>query len=96
MTTDSAEFFDRAHEIATGCLATNPTDAPVEHRFLEAADAYRFFQAVRGGAAIIVGRDGSFLFANSSVPPMRHEEAFVAGRRTDPEVFENGSGSAPP
>lgn len=91
MTSDETEFFEQAQGIATRCLATVSTDAPIEHQFLEAADAYRFFHAVRGGAAVIVGRDEGILFANSSVPPVRHEEAFVAGRRTDPEVFSGRS-----
>jgi hypothetical protein len=84
---DSA-FLEEAQQIASGYFARLGYDASVEHRLVEGVDAYRFFQAVRGGAAIIVARDGSFLFANSSVPPATHEEAFLAGRRTDPQVFE--------
>ena len=51
-------------------------------------DAYRFFVPVRGGASIIVAKDGSFLFANSAVDPISHEEAFLAGRRTNPALFD--------
>jgi hypothetical protein len=60
----------------------------IEHVYVTEIDAYRFYHAVRGGGAIIVARDGSFLFASSSVPPARHEEAFLSGRRTDPATFE--------
>lgn len=93
MTIEDSQFFDESREIALSCLSRASSAAPVEHKYLESAGAYRFFQSVRGGAAVIVGRDGSFLFANSSVPPVKHEEAFVAGRRTDPDVFEKEPGS---
>lgn len=96
MTVEASEFFDRAQQIARKYLSCVNSDLPVEHRFLDDADAYRFFQPVRGGASIIVARDGTFLFANSSVPPTRHEEAFVAGRRTSPEVFERPANSPRP
>jgi hypothetical protein len=88
MTVQESEFYEQAREIALGYFARLDYDAPIEYRLVEGADAYRFFQDVRGGASIIVARDGSFLFANSSVPPTTHEEAFLAGRRTDPQVFE--------
>ena len=88
MTVEASEFFDRAQQIALDYLSRVNAGAPIDHRFLDEADAYRFFQSVRGGASIIVARDGTFLFANSNVPPAKHEEAFVAGRRTAPEMFE--------
>jgi hypothetical protein len=88
MNVEGSQFFEQAQEIALGYFARLAADAPVEHRLVKGGDAYRFFQAVRGGASIIVDRDGSFLFANSSVPPSTHEEAFLAGRRTDPAVFD--------
>lgn len=94
MTVHDSQFFDEAHAIALNYLSRVSSEAPIEHKFVESADAYRFFQAVRGGASIIVSRDGSFLFANSSVSPPKHVEAFLAGRRTDPEVFTKRFGGA--
>jgi len=96
VTHEVSELFGRAQQIALRYLSCVNADLPVEHRFLDDADAYRFFQPVRGGASIIVARDGTFLFANSSVPPAKHEEAFVAGRRTAPEVFERHADSPRP
>ncbi len=83
MTVDDSPFFDLAQQVAAEHLARTgvPTDA--QHVHLETADAYRFYQPVRGGSAVIVGRDGTCLFASSSVSPAQHEAAFVAGRRTE-------------
>lgn len=93
MTRKDSDFFDRAQQIALSYLTRLSADMPIDHRFLVELDAFRFSQSVRGGASIIVARDGSFLFAHSSVPPTKHQEAFAEGRRTSPEVFDQPSGA---
>ena len=54
---------------------------------LKDGSGYRVYEPIRGGRSIIVANDTSFLFANSSVSPDVHEQAFAEGRRTDPSVF---------
>ena len=83
-----AQFLESAAATATHYLGLVEKGPSIEHVYVESIDAYRFYRAVRGGGAIIVARDGSFLFANSSVPPVRHEEAFLGGRRTDSATLE--------
>ncbi len=43
---------------------------------------------VKGGASLIVGDDGSVLYADSSVGYSRHLEAYKAGKRTPIDAFE--------
>lgn len=85
------DFFERAEAIALEYLSKINKGAPIGHKFLENSDSYRFFQDVHGGASIIVGRDGTFLFANSSVPPKRHEAAFVANREAIEQAEYDGA-----
>ena len=88
MKTEDNEYFEAAKLAGSKYLGLANPGLAIDHSYVESADAYRFFNPVRGGASIIVGRDGSILFANSSVPPQRHVEAYLAGRRTDPKVFD--------
>lgn len=62
-------------------------------RYLPDVDAYYFYRPIRGGEALIVGVDGTFLFATSLVTPEVHEQAFAQGRRTDPTVMKASPGS---
>lgn len=52
-------------------------------RELPEIDAYLFWEPVRGGGQIIVGRDESVLFGISALSMQQMVEAFAAGRRTD-------------
>jgi hypothetical protein len=51
-------------------------------------DSSAIYQPARGGSAVVVSPDGSFLFATSQVAPEEHQAAFSEGRRTDPALFE--------
>jgi len=79
---EDSEFFGEAREVAVEYLAVLDAEAPVRHLYFESVDAFMFFQPMRGGGSVLVGRDGSFLFADSSVLPSEHEEAFRNGERT--------------
>jgi hypothetical protein len=50
-------------------------------------NAIYFSEPVKGGRSLIVGLDGTVLFANSSVGYSRHIEEFNNGRRTPLEDF---------
>lgn len=47
----------------------------------------RFYEPTRGGRSLILGDDGGVLFANSSVAPDSHIQAYKDGKRTPTEVF---------
>lgn len=89
--TDNQDSLEAATTLAHGYLKSIDETLPIEVVHVADADAHRFFHPVRGGAAIIVGQDGTFLTAQSSVPPLRHEEMFIAGVRTDPELLKKSS-----
>ena len=42
----------------------------------------------KGGASLIIGSDGSVLYADSSIGYSRHVEAFKEGKRTPIDAFE--------
>jgi hypothetical protein len=50
--------------------------------------AVYFWESVRGGGSILVGIDGSVLYAISAVSFDDHVDAFKDGRRTNPEEFK--------
>ena len=60
-------------------------------------DAFFYWQPVRGGAQLIVGRDGTVLFGVSALNLDEMVVRFAAGHRTEPwkfEVEESSSGPA--
>jgi len=63
-------------------------ELPMKEEYWVEGDAYHFWQPVRGGAGVIVAKDGSYLFGLSSVPPQRLKEEFLAGRRTPDTVLK--------
>ena len=79
--------FASAMQIAQQCLGITGAEATTNSRRLGDIDAYYFWQPGRGGGALIVGPDGSALFANSSVSLEKHKEEFRNGRRTNPDAF---------
>ena len=50
-------------------------------------EAHYLWENFRGGRALVVGYDGSVLFANSGINPTDHRNAFANGDRTPPEAF---------
>lgn len=50
-------------------------------------NALYYSEPVRGGGSIIIGQDGTALFANSSVSFSVHVQEFENGRRTPIELF---------
>lgn len=85
---DDTSFLAEAAAIADEYLARVNPDVPLAHVFVPDCDAYRFFQNVPGGAAVMVGRDKSVLFALSTVPSATHEQQFREGRRSGPAEFD--------
>lgn len=85
---DQPDKFSELAAVAARVLAIPEEDARNNSRHLEHLSAYYFWEAARGGGAVVIGNDGSMLFANSSVAPEKHIDAFGDGRRTDPEAFE--------
>lgn len=71
--------------VAAKLLGLRPNDAARNSRPVPAMKATHFWNPSRGGGSVIMGADGTFLFASSSITWDRHLEAYVAGRRTDPE-----------
>ena len=54
---------------------------------IEHLNALYYSEPVRGGGSIIVGQDGTVLYANSSVEFSEHLKEFENGRRTPRELF---------
>ena len=46
------------------------------------------YEDCRDGRALLIDQDGSVLFADSSIPPEEHLQAFLDGIRTPLEDFE--------
>ncbi len=44
-------------------------------------DAYYFWNPIRGGIAVIVGRDGEKLAASSGINFEKHLQAYIDGKR---------------
>lgn len=81
---DNSSFSEEAQAVAAKYLGT---EYALRERYMDEVDAIYVYQDVRGGAALLVDRDGSFLYATSAVTPDSHKEAFITGRRTDPSAF---------
>ena len=52
-------------------------------RYLEADDALYVSIMVKGGDSLLIGADGSFLYADSSVSFSEHRQEYRNGRRTE-------------
>lgn len=77
--------------VAANLLNITLADAHVNQRQLSESDATYFWEAGRGGGSLIVGSDGSILFATSSVPFDAHVAAYEQGRRTDSDAFTSAA-----
>ncbi len=80
--------FDEASVKAAKLLRIDPQDARMHSRVLDGIEGYYFWHPHRGGGALIVGPDGSVLFANSTVDPAVHMRSYAAGTRTDESLFD--------
>lgn len=74
--------------IASRLLAMAEQDARQYCRAVPEAEAYFFWQPVRGGGQLLVHRDGSVLFGASVLTFEQMLAAFLAGRRTDPRAWD--------
>lgn len=77
----------QAAALASELLRIPFDDALAISSELEHLDAFLHSERVRGGRKLIVGRDGSVLFAHSSMSASRMIEDFAAGERTDRALF---------
>ncbi len=73
--------------IACRVFGLTPKEALHNSREVAEADATYFWSGKRGGGGLLVARDLSALFANSSVPFDVHVAAFVRGERTDADLL---------
>jgi hypothetical protein len=55
---------------------------------IEDIGALYFSEPIKGGVSLIVGEDGTVLFADSSIGYSKHLEEFKNGRRTPLEEFK--------
>lgn len=55
--------------------------AEENYKELPEQDAYYFWNPVRGGIAVIVGRDGEKLGASSGISFEKHLQAYIDGKR---------------
>lgn len=78
-----AELASRLLRIPLEVALENSTD-------LTEVDGFFYWEPVRGGGQIIVGRDESVLFGISALSVQQMVEAFAAGRRTDRSLFGTG------
>jgi hypothetical protein len=62
--------------------------------FVEDNGALYVSVPVKGGVSIIIGKDGTVLFADSSIGYSRHLQEFEGGRRTPLEAFETYTSSS--
>lgn len=69
--------------VAMRCLGLSPAQVRQFCREVPEHQATYYWQPIRGGGNLIVGDDGTALFANSSVGFEAHLETFLGGRRTD-------------
>ncbi len=76
--------------IAAKSLGVTPGKLSDSIRILPGDSALYAWTSRRGGAAVIVGADGTALLANPSVSFDDHLAAFRSGRRTDPKPLEKG------
>ena len=74
-------------ELAATLLGWTATQAAECCREKPEISALYFFDKAKGGVSLLMAADGSVLFANSSVTPEEHKQAFVNGIRTPLEAF---------
>ncbi len=71
----------RIIDIAAAAMKVSAETAAENYKEIPEHDAYYFWNPVRGGIAVIVGRDGGKLGAVSSLSFERHLQAYLSGKR---------------
>jgi hypothetical protein len=75
-------------ELVSRLLRCPVEDALRYSREVPEIDAFFYWQPVRGGAQLLVARDGSVMFGISALPMAEMINLFKSGERTDPSEFE--------
>ena len=68
-------------EIAAKTLHISTEEAQKNYKEITDANAFYFWNPVRGGLAVIIAENGEKLAATSSISFERHLQAFLSGRR---------------
>lgn len=79
--TTGAEIASRLLRVPYDILLANSKDLPE-------IDAFYYAQPIRGGGQMLVGRDGSVMFAISALSREDMIPLWKEGRRTDPSSFD--------
>lgn len=58
-------------------------DAKIYKKEIKDKEAIYFWNPIRGGGAVIVAKDGSYLYAVSAINFDEHLKSFLSGERTD-------------
>ena len=69
-------------ELAASTLHISPEEVEKNHKQVLEAEAWYFWNPVRGGGAVIINAEKEKLGATSSVSYERHVKAFLDGRRS--------------
>lgn len=77
-----------AKTLAATLLKVDPSTFDQSSKEFPKIRAFYLWENVRGGRALVIGHDRSVLFANSSVRPSDHRQAFANGERTPVDQFE--------
>lgn len=72
-------------DLAAKLLKISTEEAEAHCKKIEEADAFYFWKPVRGGTSVIIGSDGQWLGAVSSVSFKRHLADYLAGKRSKPK-----------
>ncbi|KNY26366.1 hypothetical protein [Pseudobacteroides cellulosolvens] len=78
------ELFEASAKI----IGISIEDAIAHHKVLENINSIYVWNSIRGGAAVIMENEDSFLYANSSINFDEHLRAFLSGKRTEPKMFK--------
>jgi len=83
------EQHKRQIELASRLLKLTVEEVNQDSVIIDSNGALYYSKPVKGGNSLIVGKDGSVLYANSSINYDEHMREFENGRRTPLEAFEN-------
>lgn len=74
--------------LAAKLLQLSVDDVQENSEVIESNGALYVSLPVKGGESLIVGQDGSALYADSSIGYTRHLQEFMKGTRTPLDAFE--------
>lgn len=72
---------DRILEIAENTIKVSRDELLNHYKELQDIEAFYFWNPVRGGLSVIVGKDGTKLGATSAVSFEKHVQAYKSGKR---------------